>query len=182
MSLYKIEPSTGIYRGAIYKYLPIFWLESPLWIIRTINWTKPITASLQQESDITDSFSLATLGNEEDVLARAKRRFIVVVSPNYGIGKLKDILVAPIYSIEGKGFSPEDKEYIKNNPSLFYLEHDGNYSEIKESFIDFKQVRPLRKDFFFPNSKLRFSFDTKAMDAILNRFIDYITMTKLKTN
>ena len=127
-------------------------------------------------TDLSDSFCLGAQGNEEDVLARAKKRFIIVMSPDYEIARLKEILVAPIYTLDGKDKTPEKIEIYKKVPSLFYLEYDANYPEIKRSFIDFKQIRPLHKDFFLQTSKLRFSFDIMAMDAILNRFMDYMSI------
>jgi len=176
VSLYKVQLNKSIHRGAIYCYLPVFWLTPPLWIIRSIQWTIPRTASLFKDSELNNSFSQGVQGNEEDVLARAKKRFIVVVSPDYRLSHLHDILVAPIYSLDGKGKTPEEIEIIKRAPDLFYLEYDVNYPEIKESFIDFKQIRPLHRDYFLQNAKLSFSFDSIAMDAILNRFLDYMSI------
>ena len=175
MSLYITQPNNSIHRGAIYRFLPVSWLRNPLWVVREIRWTQPRSAGIHRDSELTNSFKLSANNNEEDVLAIAKKRFIVVMSPNNGINNLKEILVAPIYTLDGKQKSPDLITNIKSTPDHFYLEYDSIYSDIKESFIDFKQIRPLHRDFFSNESKLKFSFDTIAMEAILNRFMDYIS-------
>ncbi len=176
MSLYIRDSVNRIHRGAIFRFSPFFWSKHPLWITRISKWVEPRRLTLHPESELHDAFQVVEDKNEEHIIVKAKRRYLIVVSnENENKNpKISEVLVAPIYSIDGKSNSSEMIEMAINNPSKFYLPYDSNFSEIKDSFVDLRKIRLHDKKYL--DKKLNFSINETGIKALLNRYIDYISM------
>ncbi len=178
-SLYQRERTTEIHRGAIFQYRPVFWLQSPLVIVRDIRWQTrpPGSADVYQRQELQDDFKRQNEDNEEDVLTRAKVRSIVVLSNDIEIEKATEVVVVPTYSLDVNK-NPERvnriREALLNNaiPYYHYLPRDMAFPDTHECYINFQQVRPLHKS-FLGNGKLEVALTPKATKAILYRFIEY---------
>lgn len=175
-SLYERDTQTTLHRGAVYKYRPIFWLEPPLWILRGIQWTPPRHASLHEWRELRDAFRLGS-EHEEDVVARAKVRFVVVLSRDFEARdpRFDKVIVAPTYSLDPARHKPGFLERVRRNehPELHYLASDPGYPGVGECYIDFRQVQSLHKH-FLNEGKLEIAFTPEAIKAILYRYKQYL--------
>jgi hypothetical protein len=174
-SLYEQDTRKTVHRGAIYSYRPIFWLDHPLWIVRDVRWTPPRNGGLHQWSELKDAFQGSYV--EEDVLARAKVRFVVVVSRDYEAQKprFKDVIVVPMYTLH-QDHKLEFKERVRTNqyPELFYLAPDPTYPQIEEGYVNFRQIQSLRKAFLTEDAKLDIALVPNAIKAMLQRYKEYL--------
>lgn len=170
LPFFQLDKSTSLHRGAIYHLRPIFWLEPPLWILRDHNWTIPRSASLNRITELSDAFQGSD--SEEDVLAKAKIRPLIILSNDKDINSkyIKEVIVAPIYSIKPE--HPQDfLDKLKQGifPDLFYIPADQIQDTIKDSYINFRQVRALKKE-FLESGKLDITLSMDMLKAILNRY------------
>lgn len=171
-SLYKQDLGNIIHRGSIFRFSPIFWLRPPLWIARVTSWTNPRSVDIYRESEV-NAFRVSP-ENEEYVLATAKRRFVVVLS-NDNEGKqsrFKDLLVAPIMSIEDKSNLERRREIAVTIPHYFFLEPSPQFPDLKESYVDLRDTRLLHKDFL--TNKANYSLTETATLAMLDRYRAYL--------
>ena len=176
MEIFRGDNTNNIHRGAIYSFRPFFWLETPLWIARVDNYSQHDRhARIYTEDQLTDAFRGEHI--EEDILVKAKRRFLIIISHNNEAqaSKFHDVLVAPFYSFDGKDDIPRRRESAINIPSLFYIDHDINYPEMREGVVNLRAISLLKKDFLPSIHKLPFSLTADAMKAILKRYIDYLS-------
>jgi hypothetical protein len=69
--------------------------------------------------------------HQEDVLARAKIRYIVVLSRNYAIRTgLRDVVVIPTYTLKEHKESFSERVRQNAQPDLHYLPADRNFPEL----------------------------------------------------
>ena len=182
-SLYEPHPASParpICRGEIYRFRPVAWLKWPLWIVRNIQWGTPAWADLYPQGDLRDCFRRAEHGNEEDVVARAKVRSVVVLSNDTEAAspRLKEVIVAPTYTITPDKPDRQLVERLRAGkaPGCFYLPPDPDFPEIVECYLDLRKVQPLHKDFLLSQYRLPFRLSRVAMAAILNRYKTYLYM------
>lgn len=159
-----------MHQGAIYRYRPIFWLNHPLWIVRDRDFSPPppFAAHLYRQNDLRDAFRGGN-GNEEDVVARAKRRFLVVLSPQVEIdtNAVKKVLVAPLYSITDRT-RPDIAERVRRGelPHVFYLPADYRFQNVRERYIKYHEIRFLDKR-FLGNGKVDYCLSPKTTKAVV---------------
>lgn len=109
-------------------------------------------------------------------MARAKLRFVVVISHDYynRHSKFDEVVVLPTYTLK------PDKPYFANAvrsgdvPHYFYIAEDPAFPEMGECFIDFREVRPLRKG-FLNEGKLDVAFTPLAIAAIVQGYKNYLS-------
>lgn len=176
-TLYQRDLRSILHRGAIFQYRPIFWLDPPLWILRNHQWTPPRSASIYARSELRDAFRRGIEDNQEDVIARAKVRYIVILSNDLEARKpqFKEVIIAPIYTIDPQAHRPRFLETVRQGkyPDLFYLPADPTFHQMVESYIDFRKVQALSKG-FLSEGKLDICFSPQAIKAILYRYREYL--------
>ena len=182
-SLYEAHPASVdhvIRRGQIYRFRPVVWLKPPLWIVRNIQWGSPTWANLCRQVDLSDSFRRADDGNEEDVVARAKVRGVVVLSNDTEAAspKLKEIIVAPTYTITSEKPKQEFIDRLRAGavPGCFYLPRDAAFPDTVECYLDLRKVQPLHKEFLLSQYRLPVRLTANAVAAILDRYKTYLYM------
>lgn len=92
----------GLHQGAIVDRVPITWVEAPLWLVRPKNAPRLEQAELVPAASLTDAFTGDR--GEETVVAMAKARPVVVVSPAVELRRRDTYRVAPIYSYNPGSF------------------------------------------------------------------------------
>ena len=176
-TLYQWDSRTILHRGAIFQYRPIFWLAPPLWILRNYQWTPPRSAYIYTSAELGDAFGRGNEDNQEDVIARAKVRYIVILSNDIEARKpqFKELIVAPIYTVDSQVHRPDFIEALRQGkyPDLFYLPADPTVPEMVESYIDFRKVQALSKG-FLAEGKLDICFSSQAIKAILYQYRKYL--------
>jgi hypothetical protein len=176
VSLYIADSRDYIHKGAIFRFSPFFWQENPLWIVRVASWLEPRQLSLHRDTELQDTFQ----GDyeKEDILAKAKKRYLIVISNDNETRNdgFHDVLVAPVYSIYDNELRNTLIERYTNDPSKFYLPHDNNFSELRESYVNLRKIRLQDKGCLSSDKKLPFSLNNIAMAALLKRYTDYISM------
>jgi len=176
-SLYHHDTQTDMHRGAIYKYRPIFWLKPPLWLLRNIHWTPPRSADVYKRGELSNAFRLREEHNQEDVIARAKIRYVVILSNDSEAQKpgFKAVIVVPTYTVDPTRHRPSFLEGLRNmeTPFLFYLPLDPSCPEMGECYINFREVRLLHKE-FLQDGKLDITFTPQGIKAILHRYKQYL--------
>ena len=178
-SFYELDSSTIIHRGAIYQYRPIFCLEPPLWILRNEQWTLPRSASIYPQNELRDAFRRNIEDNQENVIARAKIRFVVVMSNDYECAKRQfgEVVVVPAYTLDPVTHSTEFLDKTRNNrvPSMFYLPSDPSFPQVAESYLDFRKVQTLDKG-FLQEGKLGLSLTRWVTTAAIEQYRRYLTL------
>ena len=172
--LYEQDTSQSIHRGAICAYRPVFWIEPPLWLLRDIDWHQQ-QAWLHKWQSRKDAFRGTHI--QEEVLANAKVRRVVVLSNDKEIRRLKEYLVAPVYSIDPKRHRSEILEKYRTHraPHIFYLHRDPNHSEMPESYINLRKIHLLHKGFLSADSKLDLTLTPQAIRMLLQRYKRYLS-------
>jgi hypothetical protein len=176
MTILRGETRDFIHQGAIYCYRPFFWLETPLWISRITSYDPQNRhAQLFTESQLPDAFRGEHI--IEDVLVKAKRRFVIVISKNSEAqhSKYKDVLVAPFYSFDGKEDIERKREILPNVPFMFYIESDDSFPYMREGVLDLRGIILFKKDLLREENKMHFSLTNEAMRALLKRYWDYLS-------
>ena len=173
VALYQRDTIGAIHRGAICAYCPIFWLEPPLWLLRNIDWNPPRHADLYRWDERSDAFRGEHV--EEEVVASAKVRYLVILSNDHEIQKFTTLLVAPTYTTDPDRHSTFLDRLRRNEiPHLFHLGEDPGYPEMRECYIDFRKIQLLHKDFLTEDSKSGISLTDKALSALLERYRRYL--------
>jgi len=177
VSLYQIDKQTTPHRGAIYKFRPVSWLEPPLWILRDVRLAPPRQANIYPENEAQNAFRLAHQNNEEDIMARAKKRPVVILSSDIDIKSHSNLVVAPIYSIGSDKSNKDLEEKIRNNeyPEYFYLPKDPINPILEEGYINFRKVHSINRK-FLENGKITITFTPDVIEAILYRYISYFRL------
>jgi len=177
VALYQHDPRPILHRGAIFQYRPIFWLNPPLWVLRNHRWTPPRSVDIYAPSELRDAFSRGIEDNQEDVIARAKVRYIVILSNDVEARKpqFKEVIVAPIYTLDPQVHRHDFLEALRQGryPDLFYLPADPTFPQMVESYIDLRKVQALSKG-FLTEGKLDICFSLQAIKAILYRYREYL--------
>jgi len=176
-SLYHHDTQTDMHRGAIYKYRPIFWLKPPLWLLRNFHWTRPRSAAVCERGELSNAFRLREQDNQEDVIACAKIRYVVILSNDFEAQKhqFKEVIVVPTYTLDNTRHRSSFLDRLRNmkTPSLFYLPPDPSCPEMGECYINFREVRLLHKE-FLQDGKLDITFTPQGIKAILHRYKQYL--------
>ena len=180
LSLYRRDSRRTIHRGAIYRFRPVFWLEPPLYILRHIQWVSPRHADLYRRAELQNDFKVAEFGNEENVVARAKVRSVVVLSNDYEANdpNVKELIIAPAYTLKPE-MTPESLKRLRQNqhPVTFYLPHDPGFPELPEGYVVYRNIQPLKKGFLTAKMKYSFSLTPRAMEALLERYRNYLSVS-----
>lgn len=177
VTLYQHDPRPILHRGAIFQYRPIFWLDPPLWILRNHRWTPPRSADIYTRRELSDAFRRGIEDNQENVIARAKVRYIVILSNDVEARKhqFKELIVAPIYRVDPQVHRHDFLETLRQGkyPNLFYLPADPAFTQMVESYIDLRKVQALSKG-FLDEGRLDICFSLQAIKAILYRYRVYL--------
>lgn len=174
---YRDDQESILHRGAIFQYRPIFWLEPPLWLLRDHQWTPPRRAAIYAPSELQDAFRRGSENNQEDVIARAKRRYVIILSNDVEAQepKFREVVIAPTYTVDPDRHSRSFLSRLRQGQysSLFYLPADSNFPQVAESYIDFRKVQSLNKK-FLTEGKLDICLSTRVIKAILYRYREYL--------
>lgn len=178
LSYYQVDKKEYMHQGSLYEYRPFFWLEPPLFLLRNINWSPPRTANIHQYGEVPDAFRRAqSQGNEEDVIAKAKLRFLIVISKDKYIQHKGHnlVMVAPMYSIDRTRHRKDFVEKLENMKYIFlhHIPADSNFQNVKECYIDFHEVRSIRKE-FMSEGKLGVCLTTDGFHTILSRYKTFL--------
>lgn len=177
-SLYEQDPAATPTQGSIFKFSPIFWIEPPLTLVRDVDPNR-MTARIWRDPKLpSDAFRRGHLDNQEHVLAMAKVRYIVVLSPTHEarIQQVHSLVVAPIYKADPQATSRSDlleRSRRGEFPDRLFLLADPDFPEIGEAIIDFRNVQPLRKELLPASAKTPFRFNDVWRDAIIARYRNY---------
>lgn len=173
-SLYERDDSSIARQGTIFEFRPVFWIEPPVTLVRDINYTTRQASIYRHPQWPRNAFRRSEEYNQEDVLARAKVRYVVVLSPDHEATarQIRQLVVAPIYGLAGR---PDLAERIKGGewPEQMYLPVDDEYAELSESYINFRHVQPMVKELLLSQHKLGFRFGPTARLAVIKRYQDY---------
>jgi len=176
VSLYEEDPLERVHRGAIYEYRPIPWLEPPLWLLRNVRLSRPAYASLYRCSEVSNAFRMGDQNNEESVMARAKRRYIVVLTADVEAQHptMRQILVAPAYTFHETG-NPSFVSRVRESelPYAFYLPEDPYYPDVGECYLDFRQIQPVHRG-FLKDGKLGVCLTPTSIKAVLQCCRQYL--------
>jgi hypothetical protein len=174
--MYQQDLNSEMHQGAIYEYRPFFWLEPPLMIVRNLHWLGGGRAygDIVEVNQLSDAFRRTqSQGNQEDVMAKAKVRHIIVLSKNKYAQREKEraILVAPSYTLD----SSRHPEHFINGlreeryPFLHYLPVHPDFSQARESYIDLREITSVHKDFLL-DGKLDFCLRPASVARLLSRY------------
>jgi hypothetical protein len=175
--VYRRTVDATIHRGAVYQYRPISWLVSPVLITRDIQWNAGIgTADVHPEGTLGDEFRRQTERHEEDIIVRAKVRFLVILSSNFECQdpRFLSVLVAPTFTISTTRHQPNFIEKLRTGRSRehFYLPLDPAFPRTTESYIDFRHTQMYNKRILGSN-KASYYLTESATKAVLFRFQQY---------
>jgi len=177
-SLYEQDPTPAPTQGSIFRFCPIFWIDAPLTLVRDIDYNR-MTARIWQSPGLPpDAFQRGALDNQENVLATAKVRYLVVLSPSHEatMAGIRSLVVAPIYKADPASISRADLlNRIKRGefPDRLFLLADPAFAEVGDAIIDFRNVQPLLKELLPASAKTPFRFNNIWRDAIVARYRDY---------
>lgn len=176
--LFQPDNDQTIHRGAIFKYRPISWLKPPLWLVRDIDWHTHY-ASVFKQADMWQAFQRRDEDNQEDVIARAKIRYVIVVSNDYEARRQEfhDVLVAPTYTFDDQKAYRRDLIQSGQHREFFYLPPDAAYAEMGDCFIDLRQIQRLDKG-FLSDGRLPYALTPQVVKAILFRYKDYLLIDR----
>ncbi|NHZ71611.1 MAG: hypothetical protein GWP17_00790 [Aquificales bacterium] len=165
---YRVDPTNYIHQGAIYTFRPVSWLNPPLKIIRNKRSGRHVEyADIYPASEVYDAFRIRDTAYQEEIVALAKVRPMVVVSKRPDRGS--SVLVAPFHTVEK--LTPEMGSRIRENgyDSTFYVPADNDFPETKESYIDMKKIHAIHKDFLTDEHKYTHCLTEQALNILLER-------------
>jgi hypothetical protein len=145
-------------RGDIYCFKPVAWLRPPLWLLRYTDFTGG-RASLVLAKQVRDAFRRAERDNQEYVLAEAKLRYVILMSPAQEIksGHIRDLLVLPLYTIDPDALPSHLLARIRANPASmrdrYYLPAEPAYG-IAEAYADFRRMQLMARQFLAPEDRV----------------------------
>lgn len=177
-SIYVEDAQQQVHRGAIYSYRPVPWLEPPpLWLVRDADFGSPSPYARLCRDTVHDAFRLGKAAdNQEYVLAKAKKRFLIVLSPDVEAkrGGVHQLVVAPAYTLHEER-NPQRAQEIRahSSPHTFYLRADPSYPDVGECYLDFRQVQPIHRK-WLEVDKLGICLTSWAVKAVLFRFKSYL--------
>lgn len=170
-------PSPGEpHRGDIYRFKPVAWLRPPLWLLRHTD-SALGRASLVLAQQARDAFCRAERNNQEYVLAEAKLRYVILMSPSREIKSphIRDLLVLPLCTIDPDALPPHLLARIRANPASmrdrYYLPAEPAYG-IAEAYADFRRMQPMARQFLVPKDKVAHLTNT-ALAALVERYRSY---------
>ena len=176
MSILRGEQRQHIHQGAIYQYRPFYWMQLPIWIARNTRF-EPGNRYTQLfcESELSDAFRLGN--REEEILVKAKKRFVIVISneKENNESRYKEVLVVPFYSFIGKDDLENRRLTFQRNPSLFYIEPDPAFPQLVEGGLSLRNITLYPKDLLSFTDKLSVSLTETGINAILKRYCDYVS-------
>ena len=130
---------------------------------------------------LRDAFRTGYNDNQEDVIARAKVRYVIVLSSDLEARNriMHDVLVAPTYTLDASTHRPEFLEQVRTNkyPWFFHLYPDPDFPAIGECYINFRQIQALHKG-FLQEGKLQFTLTPDAIRAVLDRYKQYLSVDR----
>jgi hypothetical protein len=168
-----------MHRGAIYEFRPISWLEPPLWIARNRYRGQ---ATIHKWEGLHNAFRQGMEENQEEILAKAKLRYVATVSSENRIAqeRLSLILVAPFYTLQVeklKAGNPYRLEGLRNNhfPNIHYLPPDRLLGD-REMVIYFEQIRHIHRG-FLKDRKCGVSLTSDFVDSMFFRYSKFLDAT-----
>ena len=174
--MYQEDINSDMHQGAIYEYRPFFWLEPPLLIVRDIQWLRGGRGQgdIIAADQLTDAFRRAqSQGNQEDVLAKAKVRHIIILSKNKFAQREQErvVLVAPTYTLDSNRHRLRFIDGLREEryPYLHYLPEHPDFSQTKESYVDLREITSIHKD-FLQEGKLDFCLRSTSVARLLERY------------
>jgi hypothetical protein len=177
-SPYEIDNNPMMHRGAIYEFRPVFWLRPPLWILRNLKVSTPGRADVYRWDELAGAFRSFEEEHEEDVVARAKIRYVVILSNNRETQNqaFKSVLVAPLYTLKVEKLSEAKLKFIRSNsyPNLYYLPTDSSFPASRERYIDFRRIQLLDKQ-FLREGKVNFTLTHAVTKSILQSYKKYLS-------
>ena len=180
-TIYERDSDERIHCGAIYQYRPIPWLEPPLWLLRDIQWTPPRYASVHDCEELQDAFRRYADDNQEDIVARAKRRYVLVLTSTSEARYrgVKQVIVAPAYTFD-QDDKPDFVAQVKRDKiyHTFYLAEDPDFPDVRECYLNFRQVQPMDKR-FLNEGNLSTCIVPAAMSGILRKYRNYLKLGQL---
>jgi hypothetical protein len=172
------EPSTpgDPHRGDIYRFKPVAWLRPPLWLLRYTDFAAG-RAGLVLAKQIRDTFRKAEHNHQEYVLAEAKLRYVILMSPSQEIksSHIRDLLVLPLYTIDPDALPSHRLARLRANPASmrdrYYLPAEPAYG-IAEAYADFRRMQLMARQFLAPEDKIAHLTDT-TLAALIERYRSY---------
>ncbi len=179
-TVYTEDQRDGPHQGAVYSFVPVPWLEAPLWLLREVRLGPPNrSARPVPESEAPDAFRNADQKHEEEVMARAKRRFAVVLSNDTECSHpaTKHLVVAPVYSVPSKPDGNGSLQRLRNLqlPGRFYLPKTPEFPQMSECYIDLRRVQPVDLR-FLQSHKEAMCLSSTCTHALLQFYKDYLSL------
>lgn len=163
-------------RGDIYRFKPVAWLRPPLWLLRYTDFTAG-RASLLLAKQVPDAFRRAERDNQEYVLAEAKLRYVILMSPSQEIrsSHIRDLLVLPLYTIDPDTLPSHLLERLRANPASmrdrYYLPAEPAYG-IAEAYADFRHMQLMARQLLVPEDRVAYLANT-TLAALIERYRSY---------
>lgn len=174
--MYQQDSNNAMHQGAIYEYRPFFWLEPPLLIIRNLQWTGSGRANgnIIAADQLPDAFRRKqSQDNQEDVMARAKMRHIIILSKNKFTQRKQErvVLIAPTYTLDSSRHRPQFIDGLREEryPYLHYLPEHPAFPQSRESYIDLREITSVHKE-FLADGKLDFCLQPTSVSRLLHRY------------
>ena len=174
--MYQQDSNNEMHQGAIYEYRPFFWLEPPLLVVRNLQWTSGGRANgdIIAADQLPDTFRRTqSQDNQEDVVARAKVRHIIILSKNKFVQREQErvVLVAPTYTLDSNRHRPKFIDGLREEryPYLHYLPEHPNFPQSRECYIDLREITSVHKDFLV-DGKLDFCLQSSSLTRLLHRY------------
>ncbi len=165
-------PISAIARGDIYEFVPIHWLNPPVYVLR--NWTQD-TADVLPADTVGDAFRLVSRDNREYIITEAKTRFVVVFSHDTEIKKGHAyVLVVPVYTINPQIDDPRLIDHLRRYQvyNAFHLPPETSLG-IGEAYADFRRLQPLHRD-FLTSDKRHARLSLLSIQSMLSQFSKFL--------
>ncbi len=142
--------SSGVHQGDVYRFRPVPWLSPPVWVLEYIDWTnRQATIRL---TDLNDAFRDRSRDNQENVIAEAKLRYVIVLY--IATPHARSASVTPVYSFADHRNLAFLRSVRRGQlPDKFYLPADSDLG-LHESYADLRQIQPMHTDFLTDDAKV----------------------------
>ena len=119
-------PRAGLHQGAVFTGVPVAWLPREITLVRPAGRSHEFVAL----RDAPDAFADPASDGMETMVAVAKVRPVIVVSPGWEIESGSGVRVLPVYSWTSATDAERDQVVAGDRPALLHLSafrrlHDG---------------------------------------------------------